>query len=66
MTFHFAHLAPPGADTLTAPAARWVRCPLTRRLVMLWDRPVMPSATPAQPEPAPSPVALSLTELRTA
>jgi hypothetical protein len=50
MTFHFAHMAPPGADQRSAPVAHWVLCPLTRRLVMHWDRPAV--AIPAQPEPA--------------
>ncbi|MGY6634644.1 MAG: hypothetical protein ACXIU8_13000 [Alkalilacustris sp.] len=60
MTFHFAHMAPPGAPR-TAPrtspsrcaglAGRWVLCPLTHRLVMLWDRPGDDPAIPAQHEP---------------
>lgn len=53
MTFHFAHMAPPGAFPPTHPTARWVRCPLTHRLVMHWDRPVLPPTIPLQPEPAP-------------
>lgn len=56
MTFHFAHMAPPGAAPLRRPAlsARWGRCSLTQRLVMLRDRPVIPSAIPEQPEPLPA------------
>ena len=64
MTFHFAHLAPPGATPRTDLAARWVRCPLTHRLVMHWDRPGFDPAIPAQH--APVPVALPLTGLRAA
>ena len=63
MTFHFAHMAPPGARS-TALVARWVRCPLTHRLVMHWDRPGFDPAIPAQHEPVP--VVLPLTGSRAA
>ena len=61
MTFHFPHMAPPGAATR---AARWVRCPPTHRLVMHWDRPGFDPAIPAQHEPVP--VVLPRTGLRAA
>ena len=64
MTFHFAHLAPPGATPRTDLAARWVRCPLTHRLVMHWDRRGHGPAIPAQH--APVPAALPPVEPRTA
>ena len=51
MTFHFAHMAPPGAATL---APRWVHCPLTHRRVMHWDRPGDVPVIPAQHEPVPA------------
>ena len=63
MTFHFAHMAPPGARH-TALAARWVRFPLTHRLVMHWDRAGFDPAIPAQH--APVPVVLPLTGARAA
>lgn len=73
MIFHFAHMAPPGASR-TAPraalsrraglAGHWVQCPLTHRLVMLWDRPGDDPAIPAQHEPVP--VACPLTGSRAA
>ena len=63
MTVHFAHLAPPGAVLPRDPAARRVRCPLTRRRVMHWDRHGDDPAIPAQHEPVPAPF---LPELRVA
>ena len=87
MTFHFAHMAPPGAASALAQtppacthaprsglAARWVRCPLTQRLVMHWDRPTIPAQHvslppaphPAPQLPAPHPAAPSPLDLRAA
>lgn len=61
MTFHFAHMAPPGApcriDRVTnAPALRPGHWPLPRRPVMHWDRSGDDPAIPAQPVPAARPL----------
>jgi hypothetical protein len=60
MTFHFAHLAPPGADLVPTLAAAWDRYPLIHRLVVHRGR----APIPAQPDPLPA--ALPLTEPRVA
>ena len=36
MTFHFAHMAPPGATAHRTPAACWLRDARTGRLVQHW------------------------------
>lgn len=43
MTFHFAHMAPPGQQALRAatprPTIRWVRNAQTGQLRMRWEQP---------------------------
>ncbi len=56
MTFHFAHMAPPGRQgrraTTTRPAIRWVRNAQTGQLAMRWTQPqAVPPALPAQAAP---------------
>ena len=56
MTFHFAHMAPPGQQALhTAtprPTLRWVRNAQTGQLSMRWERPqATATGLPAQVEP---------------
>lgn len=50
MTFHFAHLAPPGAARSGVRLiARRTRCPQAHRRVLLRDRPTIP--VPHEPVP---------------
>ena len=46
MTFHFAHMAPPGATARRTPVACWLRDARTGRLVQHWltDTPTQPDA----------------------
>ncbi|MGY6549611.1 MAG: hypothetical protein ACXIU7_11510 [Roseinatronobacter sp.] len=46
MTFHFAHIAPPGACVRCTPVARWLRDARTGQPVRHWL-----TSGPAQPAP---------------
>ncbi|MCC5961673.1 MAG: hypothetical protein JJU09_00980 [Rhodobacteraceae bacterium] len=39
MTFHFAHMAPPGADARRTPVSCWLRDARSGTLVQRWHRP---------------------------
>ncbi len=46
MTFHFAHMAPPGASLRRQTVARWLHDPQTGKPVRHWQ-----SVQPKQPDP---------------
>ena len=51
MTFHFAHMAPPGATARRTPVACWLRDARTGRLMQHWL-----TATPKQPDALDTPL----------
>ncbi|WP_071799533.1 hypothetical protein [Natronohydrobacter thiooxidans] len=57
MTFHFAHMAPPGASARRTPVACWLRDARTGRLVQHWL-----TATPTQPDALDTPLCALLAQ----
>ncbi|MGY6695917.1 MAG: hypothetical protein ACXIUW_07795 [Roseinatronobacter sp.] len=57
MTFHFAHMAPPGATARRTPVACWLRDARTGRLLQHWL-----TATPTQPDALDTPLCALLAQ----